>query len=100
MERNRRTYFYVRFQLGIHHHADYGNATKKQEVLERFLKAADYSFRHQLDSDGFDLQIPEALHGQGTLSRGDLSSGTAFFASSLGEGLYAMQTNDWVQSTT
>ncbi|MEM8671556.1 MAG: hypothetical protein AAGG48_28810 [Planctomycetota bacterium] len=93
--RNKQAYFHVRFQRGMHHVADYGLVTKRRDVVQRFLKAVEYSLEHQLPAGDFKLVIPEALENQGKPSVADLTSGIAFFVSSLGLGIHALETNDW-----
>lgn len=93
--RNKRAYFHVRFQLGMHHVADYGLASKQPAVVSRFLTAVEYSLENQLQSGDFKLVLPESLKSQGKPSIANRASGIAFFASSLGLGIYALETNDW-----
>jgi len=92
--RNKQAYFHVRFQRGMHHVADYGLASKRHDVLERFLTAVEYSLENQLPSGDFRLVIPESLKDQGKPSVADRTSGVAFFTSSLGLGIHALETND------
>ena len=97
--RNRNGYFHVRFQRGMHHVADYALATKQVDIVDRFLTAVEYSLQRQLPSGDFELVIPDALRDQGKPSIADRASGVAFFASSLGLGLHALETNDWFQTS-
>ena len=97
MGRNKPTYFHVRFQLGLHHLANYGLATKQSEGIEHFFNAAEYAFRFQLASGDFSLVVPTELQGLGTPSIANRASGVAFFASSLGSGIYALETSQWFQ---
>ncbi len=93
--RNKRAYFHVRFQRGMHHVADYALASKQRDVVARFIDAVEYSLEHQLSSGDFKLVIPESLKEQGEPSIADRASGVAFFASSLGLGIHALETNEW-----
>ena len=100
MGRNKHGYFHVRFQLGMHYLANYGLVTKQSEEIETFITAAEYSYRFQLESGGFKLILPRKLSGQGTPSLADRVSGVAFFASSIGSGIYALETSDWFQKSS
>ncbi len=93
--RNKQAYIHVRFQRGMHNIADYGLVTKQPDIVDRFLTAAEYSIKNQLPSGDFKLVIPESLKSQGKPSMADRVSGVAFFVSSLGLGMYALETNDW-----
>ena len=95
--RNRAAYFHVRFQLGMHHLADYGLAARRPDVIDRFLTAVEFSLQHQNADGDYRLVIPDALKNAGRPSVADRASGVAFFASSLGLGLYALETNGWFQ---
>lgn len=95
--RNRAAYFHVRFQLGIHHLTDYGLAARRPDVIDRFLTAVEFSLQHQQADGDYQLVIPDALKGTGRPSVADRASGVAFFASSVGLGLYALETNGWFQ---
>lgn len=97
--RNRKGYFHVRFQLGMHHVADHALATKQVDAVDRFLTAVEYSLQRQLPSGDFELVVPNELRDQGKPSIADRASGVAFFASSLGLGLHALETNDWFQTS-
>lgn len=98
--RNKRAYFHVRFQRGMHHVADYGLAIQRCDVVARFLNAVEYSLEQQLSSGDFSLVIPESLELPGTLSTANRASGVAFFASSLGLGVHALETNDWFMNSS
>lgn len=93
--RNKRAYFHVRFQLGMHHVADYGLALRRRDIVQRFLTAVEYSLEQQLPAGDYRLVIPESLKNQGAPSVADRASGVAFFASSLGLGIHALETNRW-----
>ncbi|MCR9197960.1 MAG: hypothetical protein NXI04_04920 [Planctomycetaceae bacterium] len=97
--RNRAAYFHVRFQLGMHHLADYGLAARRADVIDRFLTAVEFSLQHQQADGDYRLVIPDALKNAGRPSVADRASGVAFFASSLGLGLYALETNGWFQES-
>lgn len=95
MGRNRRNYFHVRFQLGMHHLANYGLIKQQPRAVELFLNAAEYSFRHQEVDGSFKVVIPSELEELGVPSQADQASGVAFFLSSLGSGIHALETNKW-----
>ncbi|MEN7341963.1 MAG: hypothetical protein AAAFM81_03440 [Pseudomonadota bacterium] len=97
MGRNRRQYIHVRFQLGLHHLADYGLIAQRVDVLEQFLTAAEYAMAYQLPTGNFRLDVPKSMAGRGSPSIADRASGTSFFIASLGLGLLALETNDWFQ---
>ena len=97
--RNKSGYFHVRFQRGMHLVADHALATKKADIVDRFLTAVEYSLQRQLPSGDFELVIPDELRDQGEPGIADRASGVAFFASSLGLGLHALETNDWFQNS-
>lgn len=97
--RNKDAYIHVRFQLGLHHLSNYGIAAKEPKALQLFDKAAHYSFKYQNQDGSFALNIPPELkrHGK-TATPSENASGTAFFVSSLGSGLIALENSHWVQS--
>lgn len=95
MGRNKKEYFHVRFQRGMHHIAEYGLASKRTDVTDRFLTATEYSLQQQLPSGDFKLVIPSTLEDQGHPSIADRASGVAFFAASLGLGIYALESSKW-----
>ena len=97
--RNRQAYFHVRFQLGMHHVADYGLIVRQANVVDQFLTAVQFSLNNQLPFGDFKLVIPDQLKDEGKPSIADRVSGVAFFASSLGLGIYALETNDWFQNS-
>lgn len=97
--RNKSAYFHVRFQTGMHHIVDYGLASKKTRVIDRFLTAVAYSLNMQLPDGDFKLVIPDSLKDQAQPSMADRVSGVAFFASSLGLGIHALETNSWFMDT-
>jgi hypothetical protein len=95
MGRNRNGYFHVRLQAGMHHLADDAVAESRPEAAGQFFRAAEYSFRHQMADGDFSLVVPSGLKGQGLPRQADRASGVAFFASSLGAGIQALETSDW-----
>jgi len=97
--RNKKAYFHVRFQRGMHHVADHALATNQPDTVDRFLTAVEYSLQRQLASGDFELVIPDTMRHQGKPSVTDRASGVAFFASSLGLGLLALETNDWFKTS-
>ncbi|MFK8051774.1 MAG: hypothetical protein AB8F65_02280 [Woeseiaceae bacterium] len=98
MGRNRRAYFHVRFQLGLHNLMNYGIVAQDERAFDAFVSAVEYAFNHQTEAGDFRIFLPPELEGQVEPGLTDLASGTAFFAASLGSALYAWDTSDWVQS--
>lgn len=96
--RNRRGYFHVRFQLGLHHWADEAIAASDPEAADRFRRALDYALAHETPDGGFELQVPRGVSAAGPASQADLASGSAFFLSSAGAGLLALKGSAWFQS--
>ncbi|MEL6592303.1 MAG: hypothetical protein AAFQ68_19560, partial [Bacteroidota bacterium] len=97
MGRNVEAYFHVRFQMGLAPLADYVVDQQDEDALEYLLQAIEYSFAHQLPEGDFELQIPADLVDLGPPREGDLASGVAFFASSLGSALIALEESGWFQ---
>ncbi|TDF41991.1 hypothetical protein EYS14_03895 [Alteromonadaceae bacterium M269] len=97
--RNKRDYFHVRFQVGMHNLVHYGIAAKDPRAIELFVKAAEYAFEQQLDTGDFILVVPRSLQGKNAPTYSDRVSGAAFFMSSLGSGWYALETSEWAQSS-
>lgn len=96
--RNKEGYFHVRFQLNMTSVSDYALAAQNLEALEHYLASLQYAFDHQLGDGSFELVIPENLlnsPGYSPPGPGDLESGTAFFASSLGLSLVSLQQSHW-----
>ena len=91
--RNKEGYFHVRFQLGMSALSDFAISSNRIDALEAFITTLDYAFLFQLEDGSFLLDIPSALEDQLDVvepSSGDLASGVAFFASSLGTSLLAL----------
>lgn len=97
--RNQSAYFHVRFQRGMHHVADYALVSGQAFVVDRFLAAVEYSMNNQLPTGDFKLVIPDSLKDQGKPGIADRASGVAFFVSSLGLGIHALETNDWFKNS-
>ncbi len=93
--RNREAYFHVRFQMGLHALAHYAVSAKDLRAADRFVRSMEYAFVHQQDSGAFQLQIPKALMSDKSPGKGDLASGIAFFLSSAGSGLLAVESSKW-----
>lgn len=99
MGRNRRSYFHVRFQLGLHRLADAAIVLQDADLAERFVRGTSYSFEHQESNGGFELQLPRELEGEAEARETDLLSGTAFFAASCVSGWYALEQSEWFQQS-
>lgn len=97
--RNKKTYIHVRFQMGVHHLANYALAAKTPDALEKFVRAIEYAFAHQTDQGDFEFVMPASLAKQHALNEADRASATAFFLSSSVYGLYAIRTSTWAQQT-
>ncbi len=100
MSRNMAGYFHVRFQMGISPLADYAVDAQNSTALEMFVRAIEYSFQYQNPDGDFQLVVPADLVNTGTATEGDRVSGTAFFYSSLGAGLLALNDNAGYQAQT
>ena len=97
MGRNQPSYFHVRFQMGLHHLAHHAIAAQSATALTQFVSALEYAFDRQNRDGNFELIIPPELSEQGQPSPTDLASGVAFFLSSAGSGLLAIQTSAWAE---
>lgn len=95
MGNNKKAYFHVRFQMGISVVTSYGIVTKSSAIMDKSIKAMEYSFAHQLPAGDFVVTIPRELTHLGSPKAGDLASGVAFFASSAGSALMAMNESTW-----
>jgi hypothetical protein len=100
MNRNQTAYFHVRFQMGVSPLADYVVAAQSLTYLDMLVKAIEYSFSYQNQNGDFQLVIPAELAANNTATEGDRASGDAFFLSSLGSALLALQENSGYQSQT
>ncbi len=100
MSKNQSGYFHVRFQMGISPLADYAVDAQNSTALEMVVRAIEYSFKYQNPDGDFQLVVPPALVGTGTATEGDRVSGIAFFYSSLGAGLLALNENPGYQAQT
>lgn len=96
--RNKDGYFHVRFQLGMTRISDFAISTQRLDALEGLFSTIDYALKRQLAEGDFELNIPEEIQNlpeYRPLTEGDLASGTAFFASSLGTSILSLQNADW-----
>jgi hypothetical protein len=98
MSNNINAYFSVRFQIGISNLADYAIDVQNTTALEKVIKSIEYSFQYQLANGDFQLVIPPNTNYP-TPSEGDLASGNAFFLSSLGLALLALEESAYYNST-
>ncbi|MEM9018138.1 MAG: hypothetical protein AAGC68_14075 [Verrucomicrobiota bacterium] len=97
--RNRKGYFHVRFQMGVHRLANYALAEKDPRGIDHFLNAMEYSLSHQQPDGRFSFVIPQELDSEKGPSDADRASGVAFFLSSAGTGIDALMTSSWFQET-
>lgn len=100
LDRNKTAYFHVRFQMGISPLADYAVDAQNSTALEMAIRAIEYSFRYQKPNGDFQLVVPADLAATTNVTEGDKVSGIAFFCSSLGSGLMALQDNSGYQAQT
>ena len=98
MSRNINAYFSVRFQMGISNLADYAIDIQNTIALEKVIKSIEYSFQYQLANGDFQVVIPPNTNYP-TPTEGDLASGNAFFLSSLGPALLALEESTYYNST-
>jgi hypothetical protein len=97
LSRNITAYFHVRFQMGISTLTTYAILAQNPVELEKAVKAIEYSFSFQKPEGDFQLVVPTSLSGM-TATEADLTSGTAFFMSSLGLALSSMQESAWFRT--
>ncbi len=98
LSRNITTYFHVRFQMGISTLTTYAILAQNTTELEKAVKAIEYSFSFQKPEGDFQLVVPSTLSGM-TATEADLTSGTAFFMSSLGLALSSMNESVWFRTS-
>jgi hypothetical protein len=98
LDRNKTAYFHVRFQMGISPLADYAVDAQNSTALEMAVRAIEYSFKYQKPDGDFQLVVPDDLLLSTSATEGDKISGTAFFYSSLGSGLLALNDNAGFQA--
>ncbi len=98
LSRNITAYFHVRFQMGISTLTTYAILAQSPVELEKAVKAIEYSFSFQKPEGDFQLIVPTSLSGM-TATEADLTSGTAFFMSSLGLALSSMQESVWFRTS-
>ncbi len=100
--RNKDGYFHVRFQLNMTSISDFVIATERIDALQHLSNTISYSFERQMNDGSFEFSPPEELVNSPDYtppSTGDLESGTAFFASSLGLSLLSLQNSNWFLSS-
>jgi hypothetical protein len=88
MSNNKSGYFSVRFQMAISNLADYAIDSENPAAFEAAIKAIEYSFQHQLTNGDFEIVIPANSPAPTSV---DIASTNAFFLSSLGVSLLALQ---------
>lgn len=96
--RNRSGYFHVRFQFDMTRLTDYAIKFQSEEAVLEYLKSLRYSFSYQQPEGDFQFVAPnEFLNDPGYQppSEGNLASGTAFFAYSLGISLITLHQSQW-----
>ena len=96
--RNKPGYFHVRFQVKMEALADYAVVAEDITALEAFAETVTYSMDHQEGDGSFAFEPPAELVADPDYrppSAGDLASGVAFFAKSMGLGLLALEQSPW-----
>lgn len=96
--RNKKGYFHVRFQMNITKLTDAAVKLENVELLQAFSRNLDYCFSYQDPDGGFQLNPPEDLVNNPNIppaSEGDVVSGVAFFAYSLGISLMTLENSKW-----
>ncbi len=88
MDNNKSGYFSVRFQMAISSLADYAVDSENPAAFEATIKAIEYSFQYQLANGDFQIAVPSNSPNP---TSGDIASANAFFISSLGVSLLALQ---------
>jgi len=100
--RNKEGYFHVRFQINMTSISDFAVVTERVDALQYLKNTIGYSFNKQLEDGSFEFSPPDKLLNSPNYSppvTGDLESGTAFFASSLGLSLLTLQNSNWFLSS-
>jgi hypothetical protein len=88
MSNNKSGYFSVRFQMAVSSLADYAIDSEDAAAFEVTIKAIEYSFQYQLANGDFQIAVPM---GSSSPTNVDIASTNAFFLSSLGVSLLALQ---------
>ena len=97
LSNNKNGYFSVRFQIGISNLADYTIDIQNTTNLEMLVKSIEYSFQYQLTNGDFQIIIPSNSNFP-TPTEVDIASGNAFFLSSLGLSLLALEDSTFYNS--
>jgi hypothetical protein len=95
MSNNKSGYFSVRFQMAISSLADYAVDSENPAVFEAVTKAIEYSFQYQLPNGNFQIVVPPNSPSPTNV---DIASTNAFFLSSLGLALLAMEESPFYQN--
>jgi hypothetical protein len=88
MSNNKSGYFSVRFQMAISNLADYAIDSESPAAFEATIKAIEYSFLYQLANGDFQITVPANSPNPTNV---DIASTNAFFLSSLGVSLLALE---------
>ena len=97
LSNNKNGYFSVRFQIGMSNLADYTIDIQNTTNLEMLVKSIEYSFQYQQTNGDFQIIIPPNSNFP-TPTEGDIASGNAFFLSSLGLSLLALEESTFYNS--
>jgi hypothetical protein len=92
MSKNKSGYFSVRFQMALANLADYAIDSNDSAAFEALVKAIEYSFQHQSANGDFEIAVPPNSKSPTAVDR---ASTNAFFLSSLGVSLLALQENSF-----
>lgn len=98
LSNNKNGYFSVRFQIGISNLADYTIDIQNITNLEMLVKSVEYSFQYQQTNGDFQIIIPPNSNFP-TPTEADIASGNAFFLSSLGLSLLALEESSFYNSS-
>lgn len=96
--RNKNGYFHVRFQFEMTRITDYAIRFQSEEGVFEYLNNLNYSFSYQKPEGDFLFIAPDEFLNDPNYqapSEGDLASGTAFFAYSVGVSLMTLNQSLW-----
>jgi hypothetical protein len=103
LDRNKNGYFHVRFQFNMSKLTDYAVKFQSKEAIQEYVNNLNYSFSYQNQVGDFQFIPPDDLLNSPDYqspTEGDLASGTAFFAYSLGIGLNTLTQSEWYRNST
>jgi len=101
--RNKNGYFHVRFQFSMSKLTDYAIKFQSEEAIQEYVNNLNYSFSYQNTAGDFQFIPPNDMLNSPDYqppTEGDLASGTAFFAYSLGVSLNTLIQSEWYENST